>query len=474
MKVSSSRRFADLTDPSKYIGTHITYRQRLYELAGIVAIGMEKIVFVMKDLKSGRTPYALRVFREKMTPAEFKQYQRRSIEFMNALYERTRNAKHFELVRDPPPDYCHIGDRAVDVVRFHNKPTLAELENHFAAADDAQLIDSVTKADDTAALLNLCNKRLRQNPLDPQWLCVKGWAQYSNRDWIGAERTLRRCVAVVPSDAPAYLMLGGVLMNQGRPAEALRVAAEATRYSEDGHTWLELARLNCHAMRPDSARECLRNCRGSLSRTKEYRRERARVNALDRRIRRLARRMNFLGKAYAAGQTGTAIGGLRALSAQHPLCAGIWLLLGQLLLGEEQHREAASVLGTAYAIDDNQDVRLLLGYAEYGNEDVSHAFALHSAWAVAYWEEFAQIVGNGMCEPSEARIVVPRDGDVLSKRAHVIEECKEMRGLYPVTILGKGVRRREAVRSFRKLIATLSTSLAELREVGKKANHGRI
>ncbi len=97
--------------------------------------------------------------------------------------------------------------------------------------------------------------RMRMSRLKREW--ETALRAFKDKDLETAQKSLQRCVRLMPMWTPARFMLGGVLAKRGRLADAeaqLKLGADLEPRSPEGHLQLGMFYVVCH---PDRAGEAI-------------------------------------------------------------------------------------------------------------------------------------------------------------------------------------------------------------------------
>lgn len=424
--------FVDVSEPARFIGKDIEYRGRRYELARIAGIGMEKIVFVLRNRESREEPYVLRVYRETMTRPEFETYQKQVREHMDKLFGAIpTEGEHYVLVKPNPPDFFFIGDRPVDVMEHMDGPTLGELRRVQDAEQDADGIEDALEKNDFASLQELSHARLGAQPLHPKWLTIEAWAKASSGNYHEAAEALRMAIEVDATKPTNHVLLGVILVNQGRVAEGLRAAEEAIKHNPSSEVWLELASLNCFAMRLHETQVFLEKAIESGAEGDRAASLRQDAQILEQQLSQIGDQIRKTAELWTSGEAAEAKDLLYRLVDDHPHCFAAWSTLGHLLLAEERYEDAVKCLGNAYAADDrDQHTRLLLGYAEHANGNTQQALSLHLEWTMEYLQRVDRLTGHTQGRTMKLSELTDAEAEPFLMRDDIIEDCRALRELY--------------------------------------------
>ncbi len=96
--------------------------------------------------------------------------------------------------------------------------------------------------------------RMRMSRMKREWeIALRA---FKDKDLETAQKSLQRCVRLMPTWTPARFMLGGVLAKRGRLADAeeqLKLGADLEPRNPEGHLQLGMFYVVCHPDRADEA-----------------------------------------------------------------------------------------------------------------------------------------------------------------------------------------------------------------------------
>lgn len=437
MKTSNKLTISDTSDPESLLGKTFVFDNEEYELVSIRGYGQAKIVYDIKNTKSGKIDYVLRVFRKKISRERFSQIE-----------------QNWQLIPEILPDvevpkthHFYIGDWPVQIQEHLAPPgsgyqvmDFFQAEEFFKKLscdkDDIATIQKLYFAGNFKEALKLCDSMLEEYPLKPDYLAIKGGCLQALGQIDDAVETLRIAVEVQPGEARHYLNLAAAFLMKGQPSEAMATAYKAVVYSPDHpivwerlfHMQIQLGRIGEAAESISKMKEC------SLDREKVQLAE-ATLKSLVAELAYIEKEVNTANEFYLKGEMQKAKDALEVIKRRAPYHVETWLLTGIIALHEKQYEDAVFQLGQALSLNvGHPEVLFYLGYAHFLNHDLKSAIALHFLWSHNFSKAVNRI--KNMMEKErgtkEEPLVLERHTDIILmlNREKVLRQTEALKSIY--------------------------------------------
>lgn len=469
-------RISNSLDPKGFIGKCITFECRQYELVSILATGMQKIVYELRDLETNEPSHVLKVFREKLSKKTISEFQ--------SLQDKLKSIQHeLKIIRNVEAKYFFIGDWPVAIEK--RLPSGGIPLSELMIAGQVQEKEGVWQAAQLYSSqefelgLAECELKLQEFPLNPDYLAIQGLCLIALQRIPEANKIIQLCLEVDPDKVRHYKHFSVAAIRAGQVKMGRTLAYDGTQFAEnDPNYWEFVFNLEAAFGCIYFAEICLKKLisfglpssqiEEMKGRLKEYSSEVVRADSLLEEAwtlvrssvkmpsgRQLVRAASF---SYVESPTGQiaklfrlifpfthsrkinrwdkATQIIEQVTSQFPTHAKAYFLLGLIeLFGKKQTTKAIHVLEKALYwvwLDDKdtviQEINFYLGLAYLMINDLEKSSYYHNRWAETYIATLCR-VEQGFSNPQEPEhptevVIDPRtDMRPFTSKEYVEERC---------------------------------------------------
>lgn len=377
-------------EPDDLLGKRFHYEARTFELVSILGAGQEGIVYEARDLETGESKKALKVYRRRLSEEE--------VQNRRAAYNKLREIG----VSIVETDFVRIGDWSVELMEklegifIHSSVDKAAEKQTRDGGRINGIIDLCNRGDFAAALQE-CDQALEEFPLNTMYLRLKGIALFGLNDGATADEVLNLCFEVEPNNTDHYVAVIHACAALGWIAVGRQWAERAARHAEDRkrayRAWFDLEELG---ERLGMARHCIEQLRRLAEPESELQTLQVRLEQLDARLERCRCELGRAWQLRRDGRVGDAECIAHGLKEEFPYHAPALALLGLIAFEQGRYAEAIPDLQNAFWLRpmDNPDVTYLLGYCYLRTGNARIAAGVHSLWQRNFNEAADELQGG--------------------------------------------------------------------------------
>lgn len=405
-----------------------------YEVVSVLAMGMEKIVYELKNVDVGVISHVIRVYRERKSNEQALQIETKYHDLRKALGEVVLETHYVSIDGWLAEIQRHLSPPGSDILLFdsHVGRFFSKLSSD---KPDVKRITELYVARNFEGALAECERKLDEFPLSPDYLAIKGGALLGLNRTDEALSTLELCIEIEPNEARHYFNLAIAEDQAGHLAFARALAYQASILAKDTpEIWSFLFDLEVFLGHIDAAAHILERLSGySLSPT-HLRKLRERLDARAEEINGIEQDMKRAWELYNKDELESAVQIADSISENAPYVDALFLS-GIIAIAREQWDKAIMVLGRAQGLDlENQDVTFYSGYAHLMNNDLEASSACHLFWLRTFLDASNHVLElvRTSEEGSGDEIIVERESDICLVRNsdRIKERCSTLRRAY--------------------------------------------
>jgi tetratricopeptide (TPR) repeat protein len=432
---SNQQDHSESLNPKSFIGRRLVFDGVEYALASFLTMGMEKIVYELRNLETGAISYVLKIYRERKSEEQISE--------IKTIYHRIREA---------------LGEVALETHYVSIDGWLAEIQRHLSPPDsDILLFDGhvggflSNLSSDKPEVRRITELYLSRNfedalaeseikleefPLKPDYLAIKGGALLGLNRVEEALSTLELCIEIEPDEARHYFNLAVAEDKAGHLAYALALAYQASTLANDTpEIWSFLFDLEVFLGHIDAASHILQRLNASSLSPSHLSKLRDQLAARSNEISRIEEEMKVAWDLYDKEDLDGALRISDDICEKDPSFVRALFLSGIIAVSREQWDQAIIALGRAQGLDmENQDVTFYLGYAEFMNDDLETSSARHLFWLHQYLDAIYRIkeLVPTSGEESGNEIILEREIDIhlVRTKERIKDQCSTLQDLY--------------------------------------------
>jgi tetratricopeptide (TPR) repeat protein len=450
-------------NPKSFIGRTLIFNGAEYEVSAFLSMGMEKMVYELKNLETGIISHVLKVHREKMNEERALEIQTKYRDLREALGEVVLETHYIFIDGWLAEIQPHLSPPGSGVLLFNTHDSV--FSSLSRDKEDVKRITELYLTGNYAEALAECEKKLEEFPLKPDYLAIKGGALLGLDRIEEAVSTLELCVEIEPNEARHFFNLAVAENKAGHPAFALALVYQATNLAKNvPELWSFLFDLEVSLGRLNAASHTFKRLR-ELSTSASFLSDlKTRLDALADEISRIEEDMKVAWSLYDKDDWDGALHIANSISEKVPYCIEAHFLSGVISINRKQWDKAIVSLGQANALDiSKQEVVYYLGYAYFMNDDFETSAGFHLFWLRQYLDAVNHLLElvQRSDEESNDEIIVEREIDIelLRAKEQIRKQCSTIQKLYGSISTPKATletRMQEIRQSVEQLTSTLS------------------
>jgi Flp pilus assembly protein TadD len=421
-------------NPKSFIGRTLIFDGAEYEVSAFLTMGMEKMVYELKNIETGIISHVLKIHRERMNAERALKVKTKYRDLREALGEVVLETHYIFIDGWLAEIQPHLSPPGSGVLLIDTHGSV--FSSLSKDEEDVKRIAELYLTSNYAEALAECEKKLEEFPLKPDYLAIKGGALIGLNRIEEAVSTLELCVEVEPNEARHYFNLAVAEDKAGHPAFSLALAYRATTLAKDvPELWNFLFDLEVSLGHVNAASNTLKKLNELAIPPSHLSNLKTRLDALVDDISKIEEDVKVAWDLYNKDDLYGALQIAHTVSEKAPYYVEAHFLLGIININREQWDKAILSLGQAHALDvGNQDFVYHLGYAHFMNNDFETSSAYHLFWLHQYLDSanhLIELVQRSEGE-SSSEIIVEREIDIqiLRTKDQIQQQCSTIQKLY--------------------------------------------
>lgn len=423
-------RVTDTSDPESFVGKTIDFNGHTYLITSIIGMGVHKIVYLLKDPRKGKTPFVLKIYRQRIPKERVAELREIVARLRTADVNLPETCETFYINGWPVEVQTYLGK----TFHFTFSPTGSFWHAMSRQDERVSKIADLYRDRKPEAVVRKCKQYLRDSPLKPEFLAFMGAAQLAIGNIAAASDALTLAIQVEPDNGGYYAILALARMADGEAIEARMYAHKGVELApEDSTTWEAMFTVELAYGHIQTARHCLRKMRKMDLSRKNVAIFSSMLKEKTEGVRRGERGFQRAYDYWHNGQVEKALKVVSQVTVDAPYHIGSWLLYGVIAIEQGHSAHAVDVLSHGLALEPaNPDVQFYLGQAYLSSGNRKASSVLHNMWLDRYLDAITHILRY---RDSDEEVILEDEDQlrVIQDKACLMEESSVLYDLYSHT-----------------------------------------